>query len=286
VGPEAVVGSFKHVEKVITFECKQVRKDVFEVKLELNGKTLTTIINYADSEHKTDGFTTKDRSTTTLTDEDRELISALGKALAKEELAYIPPNDPKTRRPPEKEAGPVLVKNLILWFNLPLTAELRNEVKWETEHSVHPICGYLTDDFLQATHDCAEYDRWDDWHYVNPGPTTQICYPNANGCGEDKRDWQYGDQYGNCAEWETGNNYTRDCLEYDHCTRNHGHRLTSYWCADEYMAAADDILVYRSCPMKNGCRGYCGGYSREGCWCDSLCESYGDCCNDKHSSCG
>ncbi|WP_198154642.1 M57 family metalloprotease [Plesiocystis pacifica] len=35
-----------------------------------------------------------------------------------------------------------------------------------------------------------------------------------------------------------------------------------------------------------GCTGYCGGYSQSGaCYCDSVCESYGDCCDDKAAVC-
>jgi len=34
------------------------------------------------------------------------------------------------------------------------------------------------------------------------------------------------------------------------------------------------------------CEGYCGGQSPEGCWCDSTCETYGDCCADKPATCG
>ncbi len=33
------------------------------------------------------------------------------------------------------------------------------------------------------------------------------------------------------------------------------------------------------------CDGYCGGPAAGGCWCDDLCETYGDCCSDKQEVC-
>jgi len=34
------------------------------------------------------------------------------------------------------------------------------------------------------------------------------------------------------------------------------------------------------------CAGICGNYNSAGCWCDSLCSYYGDCCSDKIAVCG
>jgi len=33
------------------------------------------------------------------------------------------------------------------------------------------------------------------------------------------------------------------------------------------------------------CKGYCGKKSPDGCWCDSQCDNYGDCCPDKQAEC-
>jgi hypothetical protein len=41
-----------------------------------------------------------------------------------------------------------------------------------------------------------------------------------------------------------------------------------------------------SAPDPNSCVGNCGGQAPGGCWCDSSCASYGDCCSDKVSVCG
>lgn len=37
--------------------------------------------------------------------------------------------------------------------------------------------------------------------------------------------------------------------------------------------------------QSGSCQGYCGGQSAGKCWCDDLCESYGDCCDDKGAVC-
>ena len=85
--------------------------------------------------------------------------------------------------------------------------------------------------------------------------------------------------------WDT-NAYTRDCLMHDHCVRN-DHDTFSGWCSDDAVPASDDQSSANDCIMKDGCSGSCGGYSASGgCWCDSGCDSYGDCCMDKHQKCG
>ncbi len=38
-------------------------------------------------------------------------------------------------------------------------------------------------------------------------------------------------------------------------------------------------------PNNNSCVGYCGNKAPGGCWCDNLCDNYGDCCADKKAAC-
>ena len=33
------------------------------------------------------------------------------------------------------------------------------------------------------------------------------------------------------------------------------------------------------------CEGHCGGQSDGACWCDDLCEGFGDCCDDYEAAC-
>ena len=39
-------------------------------------------------------------------------------------------------------------------------------------------------------------------------------------------------------------------------------------------------------PDPNSCVGYCNQKAPGGCWCDSLCKQYNDCCSDKVQACG
>ncbi len=39
-------------------------------------------------------------------------------------------------------------------------------------------------------------------------------------------------------------------------------------------------------PGPNSCVGYCGGKAPGGCWCDTMCDLFGDCCGDKKQACG
>lgn len=47
-----------------------------------------------------------------------------------------------------------------------------------------------------------------------------------------------------------------------------------------------DVCESDSAPDPNSCVGNCGGQAPGGCWCDSLCANYGDCCSDKVPVCG
>lgn len=37
--------------------------------------------------------------------------------------------------------------------------------------------------------------------------------------------------------------------------------------------------------LPGSCKGFCGGQSADGCYCDDQCETYGDCCADKTTEC-
>jgi hypothetical protein len=201
---------------------------------------------------------------------------------------------------------------------------LRKDVKAETGRTIKYLCGWLTGYGVQSTHDCWDcWNDWDGWNYVNPGPNgyTKNCYPdscgrsNAEGegspinsgqCGNygtytcsrlsceqsgggGNGTWQWGsdgDKFGACTVWDT-NIYPVDCLDHDHCVRN-DHATASLYCDDMLDNAADDQTLGSDCKMMNGCGGRCGGSftgTNGTCYCDSACDSYGDCCSDYHLSC-
>lgn len=56
----------------------------------------------------------------------------------------------------------------------------------------------------------------------------------------------------------------------------------------EAARAGTGIISDEACDAgpAESCEGACGGQSSDGCWCDSLCSFYGDCCPDIDQACG
>lgn len=57
----------------------------------------------------------------------------------------------------------------------------------------------------------------------------------------------------------------------------------------EAPAAGDRVIVESrgvgKADLPGSCSGACGAQSADGCWCDALCEGYGDCCADRAELC-
>ena len=45
-------------------------------------------------------------------------------------------------------------------------------------------------------------------------------------------------------------------------------------------------ICVKKTPTKTYCQGFCGGKSPDGCYCDSQCSQFGDCCPDVQQHCG
>jgi uncharacterized protein YkwD len=45
------------------------------------------------------------------------------------------------------------------------------------------------------------------------------------------------------------------------------------------------LFVATSAMAQGSCQGACGGQSADGCWCDTECEGFGDCCADRAQVC-
>ena len=75
-----------------------------------------------------------------------------------------------------------------------------------------------------------------------------------------------------------------------------GNQLAEYYCQNNQVAfeiyscpygCSDGACSLQATPTPSGsCQGYCNTQSPSGCWCDSLCTGYGDCCSDYKSVCG
>jgi hypothetical protein len=59
---------------------------------------------------------------------------------------------------------------------------------------------------------------------------------------------------------------------------------TGYHCEMKGINGGSVPVCIKDAATKS-CKGFCGKKSPDGCWCDSQCESYGDCCPDKQAEC-
>ncbi|MEM7154965.1 MAG: hypothetical protein AAF799_19110 [Myxococcota bacterium] len=75
----------------------------------------------------------------------------------------------------------------------------------------------------------------------------------------------------------------------DSCADNCGEQAAGgCWCDDlceQYGDCCDDIETACAEPDPNSCEGHCDEQADGGCWCDDQCEQYGDCCDDVGEFC-
>lgn len=60
--------------------------------------------------------------------------------------------------------------------------------------------------------------------------------------------------------------------------------ITGVACSGSYCDNKSFYVCSLAAPP-DSCVGQCGGYSAGGCWCDSACSTYGDCCSDYDYEC-
>lgn len=304
-------GTMQFEDLEVSFQVRETSSQVFAMELRWADVTYTGEYDYNQELFVLDGFVTSTGEDIVVNDQDLMIMQELGEALADAQLinAYRPDVEHQ-RGVVLQTPGSALARLLAVWTVRGVNESPAHEIAAEHGRTIEYLCGYLTGFGIQATHDCWDcWDYWDGWSYVNIGPQgANDCYPdscspncsnyNTNRCGKlsceyssgggGNGTWQWGrdaDKYAACTVWDT-NAYTRDCLMHDHCVRN-DHDTFSGWCSDDAVPAGDDQSSARDCIMNNGCSGSCGGYSASGgCWCDAGCDTYGDCCMDKHQRCG
>ncbi|MCA9680975.1 MAG: hypothetical protein KC457_02170 [Myxococcales bacterium] len=294
----------------VDFSVRQIQEQRFAIEVRYADVTLTGESNYIDQQFYLDGYVSASGADIVLTDQDVLIMNELGEALADAQLINSYRPDVEHQRGVVIHGpGSALARTLAVWTTKGVGESPEREIIAEHGRTIDYLCGYLTGYGIPASHDCWDcWNTWDGWNNVNIGPQGSAnCYPDSCGGGCSNKNtyscgrlsceqsggggngtWQWGsnsDKYAACTVWDT-NAYTRDCLMHDHCVRN-DHDTFSGWCSDDAVPASDDQSSANDCIMKDGCSGSCGGYSASGgCWCDSGCDSYGDCCMDKHQKCG
>ncbi len=111
----------------------------------------------------------------------------------------------------------------------------------------------------------------DGTHGGSGGPSS--CHTGSNG------DWSYCSSSCPCDDGEGDCDSDSECSSGTTCVSNVG--------ANYGWASSVDV-----CETSSGgggpdsCVGNCGGQASGGCWCDSSCSFWGDCCSDKVAICG
>jgi hypothetical protein len=245
-------GTFAMEDSVVTFSSTEVAANEFDVVVEVNGMTLTALVDRGGQVAEVDGFasgtpTGVERAKgadTQIVDPDRAALDAFVRALAGEVDTD------------EFAAAAVLYRVASNWSQTPDTMPLQRQVTGSENRDFVSICGNFGQ-FLEATHDdnnctffqptCTSIAQVGNrasptFSFINGQWVTTV--PNHL-----PRVVQTGDCYGNCGASCPGNNpqtLTLDCLDHDQCVRN-GHSIASFFCNDEFASASDDEFFAPSC---------------------------------------
>lgn len=241
---QAVQGTFRSGGESLTFKSTEVEPQVFDIVVEVNGMTLSALIDGNRQVAEMDGFAGTGEDTQIL-DADRALLGGLFRALDTDGQLNTG----------EVTAASLLRRVASHWSETPDTVPLQRQVAGSQDRDWTSLCAYYGK-YVNATHDDGTYARnapnstssakvgtrtASTYYYVNKKwtKTVQDHQPNMS---------EYGECYGNCGYGcPTGNQtLTLDCHDHDQCTRN-GHLLASLYCDDEFTDAIDDKLFAPTC---------------------------------------
>lgn len=238
-----VSGTFSEREHELRF-WTEVSGTNFDIRVELNGMTLT--VHHAEGTLRYDGYASESGATTQMTDNDRSALLALSNAL--DELG------------PEVSAPVARLRSFAsVWSEFPSTMELAGTTN-TSFRAYASICEYVNN-WVDATHDDGDYERWDDrttfyaWVSMHEeGPCedgTWFWKDGAWSCYEPDHDpaveYAYGACFGRCgASCGSSSQFTYDCLDHDACVR-FGHTIAGLWCDDEFATTTDDWVDAPNC---------------------------------------
>jgi len=256
-----VHGTFTVDEELVRFASSEVEPGVFEIEVELQGLTLTGVLDPANGVSALDGYTTDTGEDTQMLAGDRALLGGLYAAL-------------NAQLPSGAEAGEparYLRRAVGLWAQHPDSVELPRVVMGEEGRGYTMLCSYakcngswtgtcsgIYNWYSYAKHDCNKGD----FNYTGNQQIAQLgdhysCsgdeYYMSNGawvCGEPDhwvRPKVVGNCWGRCGGGCGGDTqYTLDATNHDGCVRN-GHATASMYCNDQFVSASDDELNAPDC---------------------------------------
>ncbi|MBI4010540.1 MAG: hypothetical protein HY361_05165 [Candidatus Aenigmarchaeota archaeon] len=87
-----------------------------------------------------------------------------------------------------------------------------------------------------------------------------------------------------CGKYIEGNSCQCDVLSLDPKYNDYCSNIQTV-CPDVYAQAKGTVSQQIGPTPSGSCQGYCDKQVPSGCWCDSQCSTYGDCCSDYLSTC-
>ncbi len=108
--------------------------------------------------------------------------------------------------------------------------------------------------------------------WLDPSTGGGSCHSGNNG------DWSYCSASCPCDDGEGDCDSNSECVSGTTCVSNVG--------ANYGWASSVDVCETSGSGGADSCIGNCGGQASGGCWCDSSCSFWGDCCSDKVAVCG
>lgn len=238
-----VSGRYTLLGQELAFASSEIEAGVLDVVVDLNGMTLTAIVDRNAQIAEVDGFA-QNGGDTQIVDADRAVLTGFVQALALE-------IDPESTA-----AASALYRAASNWAETPDSMPLQRLVAGSENRDYVSLCS-LYGVYLDATHDDSGCNAFDPqctsvaqignrltptYSYINGQWTTQV--PNHISYV-----YQTGDCYGNCGGGCPGTSpqtLTLDCHDHDQCVRN-GHFIASFYCNDEFASASDDEFFAPRC---------------------------------------
>lgn len=237
-----LVGSYTQGDAALQFDTREVSPGVFDIVVEVNGMTLTAVVDRPNQVSVVDGFADAGADTQ-MVDADRALLQAFATAISEQfDIDSF-------------EAADALYRTSSNWAQTGDTVPLQREVVGSEDRGWSSLCSSYGS-YVKATHDDNNYGNWhnNSSSWAKVGTRTSNTYYLVNGSWTSVEQnhkpllYEYGECYGNCGGGCPGGNQTltRDCHNHDQCVRN-GHALASWWCNDEFASASDDEFFAPRC---------------------------------------
>ncbi|HEX2569872.1 MAG TPA: hypothetical protein VH877_09985 [Polyangia bacterium] len=235
-------GTYTLGKSKLKFSSTEVGRGVYDVVVDINGATLSALVDQTRRVAEVDGFA-GNGADTQLVDADRELLNKFVGAI-NEQVGSD-----------RADAASTLSRVASNWSQTPETVPLQRQVAGEENRDWTSICAYYYY-YVDATHDDNNYNDFSPYStsHAHVGYRSASTYYYVNGSWITTTQnhvpllYEYGNCYGNCgAGCPSGaQTLTLDCHDHDQCVRN-GHAIASLYCDDEFTSASDDEFFAPTC---------------------------------------